>query len=214
MVATGRGPITDILHPERGGIRLTKEGWIEVNEYLETSQPNIWSLGDADGKYPFKHVANYESRIVYYNAILKKKIKADYHAIPHAVFTYPEVASVGLREKEAVEKLGRDKVLIGFQKYEDTAKGEAMNVKEYFVKVIVEAETSKILGAHIVGPYASILIHEIIPMMYTGNGSYEPISDSIHIHPALSEVVDRAFQSLVPAEHYHHMQQHSRELVA
>jgi dihydrolipoamide dehydrogenase len=214
MIATGRGPITDILHPERGGIRLTKEGWIEVNEYLETSQPNIWSLGDADGKYPFKHVANYESRIVYYNAILKKKIKADYHAIPHAVFTYPEVASVGLREKEAVEKLGRDKVLIGFQKYEDTAKGEAMNVKEYFVKVIVEAETSKILGAHIVGPYASILIHEIIPMMYTGNGSYEPISDSIHIHPALSEVVDRAFQSLVPAEHYHHMQQHSRELVA
>jgi dihydrolipoamide dehydrogenase len=213
MVATGRGPITDILHPERAGIKLTKEGWIEVNEYLETSQPNIWALGDADGKYPFKHVANYESKIVYYNAILKKKVKADYHAIPHAVFTYPEIASVGLGEKDAVERLGPDKVLIGFQKYEDTAKGEAMNVKEYFVKVIVEAETSKILGAHIVGPYASILIHEIIPMMYAGNGSYEPISDSIHIHPALSEVVDRAFQSLVPAEHYQHMKQHSHELV-
>jgi dihydrolipoamide dehydrogenase len=213
MIATGRGPITDILHPEKAGINLTKEGWIEVNEYLETSQPNIWALGDADGKYPFKHVANYESKIVYYNAILKKKVKADYHAIPHAVFTYPEIASVGLGEKEAVERYGPDKVLIGFQKYEDTAKGEAMNVKEYFVKVIVEAETSRILGAHIVGPYASILIHEIIPMMYAGNGSYEPISDSIHIHPALSEVVDRAFQSLVPAEHYQHMKQHSHELV-
>jgi dihydrolipoamide dehydrogenase len=213
MIATGRGPITDILHPEKAGIKLTKEGWIEVNEYLETSQPNVWALGDADGKYPFKHVANYESKIVYYNAILKKKVKADYHAVPHAVFTYPEIASVGLGEKEAVERHGPDKVLIGFQKYEDTAKGEAMNVKEYFVKVIVEAETSKILGAHIVGPYASILIHEIIPMMYAGNGSYEPISDSIHIHPALSEVVDRAFQSLVPAEHYQHMKQHSHELV-
>ncbi len=214
MVATGRGPITDILHPQKAGIRLTKEGWIEVNEYLETSQPNIWALGDADGKYPFKHVANYESKIVYYNAILKKKVKADYHAIPHAVFTYPEIASVGLGEKEAVEKYGPDKVLIGFQKYEDTAKGEAMNVKDYFVKVIVEAETTRILGAHIVGPYASILIHEVIPLMYAGNGSYEPISDSIHIHPALSEVVDRAFQSLVPAEHYQHMKQHSHELVA
>jgi dihydrolipoamide dehydrogenase len=213
MVATGRGPITDILHPEKAGIKLTKEGWIEVNEYLETSQPNVWALGDADGKYPFKHVANYESKIVYYNAILKKKVKANYHAIPHAVFTYPEIASVGLGEKDAVERYGPDKVLIGFQKYEDTAKGEAMNVKEYFVKVIVEAETSRILGAHIVGPYASILIHEIIPMMYAGNGSYEPISDSIHIHPALSEVVDRAFQSLVPAEHYQHMKQHSHELV-
>jgi dihydrolipoamide dehydrogenase len=214
MVATGRGPITDILHPEKSGIRLTKEGWIEVNEYLETSQPNVWALGDADGKYPFKHVANYESKIVYYNAILKKKVKSDYHAIPHAVFTYPEIASVGLGEKEAIAKLGQDKVLIGFQKYEDTAKGEAMNAKDYFVKVIVEADTMRILGAHIVGPYASILIHEIIPLMYTENGSYEPISDSIHIHPALSEVVDRAFQSLVPAEHYQHMKQHSHELVA
>ena len=163
IVATGRGPITDILHAERAGIRLTKDGWIEVNEYLETSQPNIWALGDADGKYPFKHVANYESKIVYYNAVLKQKTKVDYHAIPHAVFTYPEIASVGLSQKEAVEKLGPDKVLIGFQKYEDTAKGEAMNVKDYFVKVIVEAETMRILGAHIVGPYASILIHEIIP---------------------------------------------------
>ena len=214
MVATGRGPITDILHPEKSGIRLTKEGWIEVNEYLETSQPNVWALGDADGKYPFKHVANYESKIVYYNAILKKKVKADYHAIPHAVFTYPEIASVGLGEKDAIAKLGQDKVLIGLQKYEDTVKGEAMNVKDYFVKVIVEADTMRILGAHIIGPYASILIHEIIPLMYTGNGSYEPISDSIHIHPALSEVVDRAFQSLVPAEHYQHMKLHSHELVA
>jgi mycothione reductase len=214
IVATGRGPITDILHTERAGIRLTKDGWIEVNEYLETSQPNIWALGDADGKYPFKHVANYESKIVYYNAVLKQKTKVDYHAIPHAVFTYPEIASVGLSQKEAVEKLGPDRVLIGFQKYEDTAKGEAMNVKDYFVKVIVEAETMRILGAHIVGPYASILIHEIIPLMYTRSGSYEPISDSIHIHPALSEVVDRAFQSLVPVEHYQHMKQHSHELVA
>jgi len=214
MVATGRGPITNILHPEKTGVKLTEEGWIEVNDYLETSQPNIWALGDADGKYPFKHVANYESKIVYYNAILKRKVKADYHAIPHAVFTYPEIASVGLGEKEAVEKYGPDKVLIGFQKYEDTAKGEAMNVKDFFVKVIVEAETMRILGAHIIGPYASILIHEIIPLMYAGNGSYEPISDSIHIHPALSEVVDRAFQSLVPAEHYQHMKQHSHELVA
>jgi mycothione reductase len=214
LVATGRGPLTDILHPERSGIRLTKDGWIEVDDYLETSQPNIWALGDADGKYPFKHVANYESKIVYYNAILKKKIKVDYHAIPHAVFTYPEIASVGLREKEAVDKYGPDKLLIGFHKYEDTAKGEAMNVKDYFVKVIVEGKTGKILGAHIVGPYASILIHEIIPLMYAGIGSYEPISDSIHIHPALSEVIDRAFQSLMPVEHYQHTRQHGEPLVA
>ncbi len=212
MIATGRGPITDILHAEKAGVKLTPEGWVAVNEYLETSQPNIWAMGDADGKYPFKHVANYESIIVYYNAVLKRKVKVDYHAAPHAVFTYPEIASVGLGENEAVEKYGSDKILIGFYKYENTAKGEALNVKDYFVKVIVARETQKVLGAHIIGPEASILIHEIIAVMNTSEQTFEPISNMMHIHPALSEVVDRAFQTLYPVEHYHHEVQPSIEL--
>ncbi|HYY92759.1 MAG TPA: dihydrolipoyl dehydrogenase [Candidatus Dormibacteraeota bacterium] len=213
MIASGRGPITDILHPEKAGIKTTPEGWIAVNEYLETSQPGIWALGDADGKYLFKHVANYESAIVYYNAILKRKVKADYHAVPHAIFTYPEIAGVGMGEKDAVSKFGSDKVLIGFHKYEDTAKGEALNVKDYFVKVIVEVETERILGAHIIGPEASTLIHEIIPLMYTPEQSYRPIRDMMHIHPALNEVIDRAFQSLMPPEHYHHEIGHGHQMV-
>ena len=150
-----------ILHPERAGVKTTKAGWIEVDEYLETSQPNIWSFGDADGKYLFRHVANYESEIAYYNAILKKRVKVDYHAIPHAVFTYPEIASVGLREREAVDKYGKERILVGFYKYENTAKGEAINAKDYFVKVIVDGSDQRILGAHIIGPWASILIQEI-----------------------------------------------------
>ncbi len=208
LVASGRGPNTDILHPERAGIKVDKEGWIIVNEYLETSQPNVWALGDANGKYMFKHKANYESLIVYYNAILKRKVKVDYHAVPHAVFAYPEVASVGLKEKEAIERYGKDRVLIGIHRYQDTAKGEAMNVKDYFVKVIVERENMKILGAHIIGPYASILIHEIINLMYTPKQSADPIFQGMHIHPALSEVVERAFNSLMPIEQYHHLLEH------
>jgi mycothione reductase len=203
LIAAGRGPLTDILHPERGGIKTSEDGWIQVNEYLETSQPNVWSFGDATGRYMFKHVANYESEIVYYNAILKRKVKADYHAIPHAVFTDPEVASVGMGEGEASEKLGKDKVLIGFYKYEDTAKGEAMNVKDYFVKIILDGSDQRILGAHIVGPQASTLIHEIINVMYAPTQSASIINQAIHIHPALSEVVQRALGSLMPVEHYH-----------
>lgn len=213
MIAAGRGPTTDILHPEKSGVKTTPEGWIMVNEYLETSQPGIWALGDADGKHLFKHVANYESAIVYYNAVLKRKVKVDYHAVPHAIFTYPEVAGVGMKEKEAVAKLGVEKVLIGFQKYEDTAKGEALNVKDYFVKVIVEADTEKILGAHIIGPDASTLLHEIIPLMNTPDQTYRPIRDMMHIHPALSEVVERAFQSLMPVEHYHHHMDQPAQMV-
>jgi dihydrolipoamide dehydrogenase len=205
LVATGRGPNTDVLHPEKGGIKTDEKGWIIVDEYLETSQPNVWAFGDANGRYLFKHVANYESIVVYYNAVLKKKVKVDYHAIPHAVFTYPEIGSVGFGEKEAVQKYGKDNVLIGMYRYEDTAKGEAMGAKDYFVKVIVEKETMKILGAHIIGPHASVLIQEIINLMYTPEQNADPIIVGMHIHPALNEVVERAFRSLMSPEHYHHL---------
>ena len=213
LIAAGRGPENDILHPERAGIKTTPEGWIDVDEYLATSQPNVWAFGDADGKYLFRHVANYESEIVYYNAVLKRKAKVDYHAIPHAVFTYPEIASVGLKEREAVQKHGEAKILIGFYRYEDTAKGEAMNVKDYFVKVILLVDSMKILGAHIIGPYASILIQEIINLMYTSDRSARPMQDAIHIHPALNEVVQRAFGSLMSPKQYRHMLGH-HELAA
>jgi len=212
LVATGRGPNTDVLHPERGKIKTDQRGWIMVNEYLETSQPDVWAFGDANGKYQFKHVANYEALVVYYNAVLKKRVKTDYHAIPHAVFAYPEIAGVGLREKEAVEKYGKDEVLIGIQRYQDTAKGEAMGVEDCFVKVIVEKRTMKILGAHVIGPYASVLIQEVINLMYTPEQSAEPMIKGMHIHPALNEVVERAFHSLMTTEQYHHVIEHHYEL--
>jgi dihydrolipoamide dehydrogenase len=205
LVASGRAPNTDILHPERAGIRTDEKGWIIVNEYLETSQPNVWAFGDADGRYLFKHVANYEAMLVYYNAVQKRGVKVDYHAVPHAVFTYPEIASVGLKETEAVEKYGKSNLLIGIQRYEDTAKGLAMGVKDYFVKVIVESTTTKVLGAHIIGPNASVLIQEIIDLMYTPTQSADPIIEGMHIHPSLSEVVQRAFASRMPVAQYHHM---------
>jgi mycothione reductase len=208
LVATGRSSNSDILHPEKGGIKTDKKGWILTDEYMQTSQPNIWAFGDANGKFLFKHVANYESKVVYYNVVLKKKMKVDYHAIPHAVFTHPEVASVGLREQEAVEKYGAERIVIGIQKYEDTAKGKAMDVKDYFVKVIVDRKTNRILGAHIIGPQASVLIQEIINLMYTKYRSMRPMVDGMHIHPALNEVVERAFTNLMPLEHYHHVRDH------
>jgi len=205
LIASGRGPNTDMLHPERAGIKTDIHGWIIVNEYLETSQPNIWALGDADGNYLFKHVANYEALLVYLNLRQKRKIKVDYQAVPHAIFTDPEIASVGLKEKEAIAKYGENNLRIGVHRYEDTAKGEAMGLKDYFVKVIVLNEGMKILGAHIIGPYASVLIQEIIDLMNTTDQSAQPLIKAMHIHPALSEVVARAFGSLMPPKMYHHV---------
>jgi mycothione reductase len=208
LVAVGRGSNTDVLHPERGGIDTDEQGWVVVDPYLQTSQANVWALGDAVGKHLFKHVANYESKIVYYNAVLGQKVRVDYRAVPHAVFTYPEIASVGMKQKEAIEVADEESVLIGFQRYENTAKGEAMGVKGCFAKVIVEGDTNRILGAHIIGPHASILIQEIITLMYTEDGSAKPILAGMHIHPALSEVVERAFTGLMRVHDYNHMLAH------
>ncbi len=212
LVAAGRAANTDILHPERSGVKTDAAGWIEVNEYLETSQPNIWAFGDANGKYLFKHKANYESILVFYNAFLKKRIKTDYHAIPHGIFSHPEVAGVGLKEAEALARYGPDGVAIGLQRYEDTAKGQAMALKDFFVKIILENGTEKILGAHIIGPEATILIQEIITLMYTPEQNSKPITEGMHIHPALSEVVERAFQSPMAPADYHHVLRDSLNL--
>jgi dihydrolipoamide dehydrogenase len=207
LVATGRRSNSDILNSELGRIKTDKRGFFVVDQYLQTSQPGVYALGDSNGKYLFKHVANHEAKVVYFNAYGKTKIKVDYHAIPHAVFTEPEIASVALGEKEAVKKFGKENILIGFYSYKDTAKGEAMRAKNFFVKVILQRKTGKILGAHIVGPQASVLIQEIINLMYTKNQSSEPIMEAMHIHPALPEVVNRAFRSLRTIDQYHHLLQ-------
>ncbi len=208
IIATGRVPNTDLLHPEKAGIELDQHGWVKVNEFMETNQPGIWAFGDATGQHLFKHVANYESVLVYRNAIMKKNFEADYHAVPSAVFTYPEIASVGMRQKEAIAKYGKNMISIGFQKFEDTAKGQAMDSKGHFVKVIVENKDMRILGAHIIGPHASILIQEVINLMYTESQDVYPIYEGMHIHPALNEVVERAFGGMMPVDQYMHMLQH------
>ncbi|HUT80571.1 MAG TPA: dihydrolipoyl dehydrogenase [Candidatus Bathyarchaeia archaeon] len=208
LVAVGRSANTNILHPNKSRISTDEDGWIIVNDYLETTKSNIWAFGDANGRYLFKHVGNYESLIVYYNAFHKQKLKADYHAIPHAVFTEPEIASVGMLEAEAVKKFGKANILIGFHLYQDTAKGTAMELKDYFVKIIVNKETMEILGAHIIGPQASVLIQEIITLMYTQEQSVLPIMRGMHIHPALPEVVERAGSNLMSIEQYHHKLKH------
>lgn len=210
LIATGRSPNSNILHPERTGVEVNEGGWIKVNQFMETTKKGIWAFGDATGQHLFKHVANYESEIVYYNAVLKKRVPVDYHAVPHAVFSHPEIAGVGLTQAQAIRHYGKENIAIGFQKYQDTAKGSAMGVERYFVKVIVEAKTRRILGAHIIGPQASVLIQEIINLMNTKDQSLIPLNRSMHIHPGLSEVVERACTGFMPVDHYNHLLLHEQ----
>ncbi|MBS3816583.1 MAG: dihydrolipoyl dehydrogenase [Candidatus Thermoplasmatota archaeon] len=205
LLAAGRRSNADILEPHKSGIKTDEKGWIKVNGSLETTKSDIWALGDATGEHMFKHVANYEAEVVYENAFGEGVREVDYHAVPHAVFTHPQVASVGMKEKEARQN---HEVLIGYYPFENTAKGSAMDIEDYFVKVIVEESTYRILGAHIVGPHASILIQEIIDLMNTPNQNMTPIFKGMHIHPSLSEVVERAFSNLHSHDHESHSHEH------
>jgi len=196
MLAAGRASNADLTKPEKTGVDLDERGFIKVNQYLETSKSNIWAFGDAIGKHMFKHVANYEAEVVWHNVFGHPghKIKADYSAIPFAVFSHPEIASVGLTEKQARDK-GHE-VAVGRADYKDTAKGLAMSEPEGFVKIIADAKTGRILGGHIIGPQASILIQEIINVMECREENYGAVLRALHIHPALPEVVQRAVGSI------------------
>lgn len=185
MIAAGRKSNADLLKVEAGGIETDDEGYIKVNNYLETNKANIWAFGDANGKFMFTHVANKEVAVAWHNSIHEHKIKMDYGAVPHAVYSHPQIASVGLTEKQAGKEF---KLLVGKARYSDVAKGEAMMETEGFAKAIVEKESHKLLGFHIIGPYAPILIQEVIQVM-ANEGTIGWISRGMHIHPAMSELI-------------------------
>lgn len=202
LVATGMKSNADWLDPAASGIGLDEGGYIVVNDFLETTAPGIWALGDITGRHMFRHTANYESQVVWYNLNAKEKAPTDEHAIPHAVYTYPTVGSVGMLEEGA--KRGNLKYLVGYNIYSNVAKGTAMGDRDGLVKVLVEAGTRRILGVHIVGPEADLLVQQMVYLMNAGDQSYLPMARSQVIHPSLSEAVAGAFARLSDPEHHHH----------
>jgi dihydrolipoamide dehydrogenase len=192
MIAVGRRSNADILKVENTGVELDRRGFIKVDEYLETSKKNIFAVGDANGQQMFLHVANREAGVAWHNSISRKRMAMDYSAAPHAVYSHPQIASVGLTEESARKDY---RILVGRAKYSDTAKGEAMMEEEGFAKAIVDQQSGRILGFHIIGPYAPILIQEVINAMATG-GDLHGIYGGLHIHPDLPELIQRTFDNL------------------
>ena len=192
LMAVGRRSNADLLKVENTGVELDKRGFIRVDAYLETTKKNIFAVGDINGQQMFTHVANVEASLAADNAMHGSKTKMDYGAAPHAVYSHPQIASVGMTE-EAARKA--HKVLVGKARYSDVAQGEAMMEENGFAKAIVEADTGKILGFHIIGPYAPVLIQEVINAMASG-ASIDHIEASMHIHPAITELIPRALGNL------------------
>lgn len=192
MVATGRRSNADLLRVEDTGVETDEANFIKVNDHLETNRRNIWALGDIIGTQMFTHAGDREAELAWHNATHKKKMKMDFSAVPHAVFTHPQIASVGLTEEQAKKK---HEVLVGKAKYADTVMGTAMREEEGFAKAVVERGTRRILGFHIIGPGASLLIQEVVnAVAHRSDVSY--ITGSMHIFPALSELIPQTLDNL------------------
>jgi dihydrolipoamide dehydrogenase len=215
LVAAGRRSNADLFHPERTGVETDERGWIVVDEYLQTTKEGIWALGDAIGRHQFRHTANYHASVVWQNAFTEHRHPVDEHAVPHAVFTHPQIASAGLTEAQA---LAQYDALVGVKRYGDTAKGYAMAEEDGFFKVVVENGTGRILGAHAIGPHAAILVQSLVYVMHADGGTYLPLARAQTIHPALSEVAIGALGNLRVAgqhdntqeRHEHHGHERSR----
>ncbi|MBI2578139.1 MAG: dihydrolipoyl dehydrogenase [Candidatus Aenigmarchaeota archaeon] len=193
LVATGRVPNTDLLDVKKGGIAVNEKGFVKVNKFLETTAPGTWALGDIVGKYLLKHSANLEAEYVWHNAFTKHKHPVDYWPMGHAIFTSPQIAAAGYTEQE-LQEMKKDYAK-GVYHYKDTGMGLAIAEENGFAKILADRRSRKILGCHIMGPEAPTLIHEAIIAMKCGLTA-DQLAGTVHIHPAASEVVQRAAGSI------------------
>ena len=195
LIATGRIPNLDLLNIEKENIKLNENGFILVDEYLQTNIDGIYAIGDVIGKYQCMHNAKNEAHYAFNNILYPdNKLSVNYTAIPHAIFTSPQISSVGYTEQQ----LKKEKIeyVKSIYPYIQTGMGKAIEDKDGFVKFLIDKKNKYILGCHIMGTDASILIHEVLVAMRTGDGTIDNITKTIHIHPALSEVVSRAAASM------------------
>lgn len=167
-------------------------GRIKVNEYQETSIPGIYAPGDVNGTKMLAHAAYRMGEVAAENAINGNHHKAKLDFTPAAVYTHPEIAMVGLTEDQAIEKYGKENILIGRNSFTGNGRAIASNEAHGFVKVIAEKKYHEILGVHIIGPVAAEMINEAATIMES-ELTVDDVAASIHGHPTFSEVMYEAF---------------------
>ncbi|MDQ1722088.1 MAG: mycothione reductase [Pseudonocardiales bacterium] len=195
LVATGRVPNTDRLCLAAAGVQTLSDGRVKVDCYGRTNVEGVWALGDVSSDFQLKHVANHEARVIAHNLVHPQDLREfDHRFVPSAVFTDPQIASVGLTEDE-VRASGRP-YLTATQSYGDSAYGWAMEDQTGICKLIADPGTGLLLGAHLMGHQSSILIQPLIQAMSFGQRVPELARGQYWIHPALMEVVENALLKL------------------
>jgi mycothione reductase len=195
LVATGRVPNGDRLNLAAGEIDAYPDGRIVVDDYQRASAQGVWALGDASSDHLLKHVANHDARVIAHNlAHPDDLMAADHRYVPAAVFTHPQLATVGLTEQE-LAATGR-RYVSATETYGSTAYGWAMEDTSSLCKLVADPETGMLLGAHLMGEQAATLIQPLIQAMSFGLRVRDMARGQYWIHPALSEVVENTLLRL------------------
>lgn len=195
LVATGRRPNGDQMDLGASGIEVRSDGRIKVDDFGRTTCDGVWALGDVSSPYMLKHVANAEQRAVQHNLLHPEDLRTMPHKhVPSAIFTHPQIATVGLTEAQAREQ-GYE-VTVKIQNFGDVAYGWAMEDSTGICKLVADRASGKLLGAHIMGPQASTLIQQLITAMAYGIDMRSFARSQYWIHPALPEVVENAVLGL------------------
>ncbi|WP_436794979.1 mycothione reductase [Actinospongicola halichondriae] len=195
LVATGRIPNSDQLQVETTGVTCDPAGRVITHDDHQTDVEGIWAFGDLSNHFQLKHVANAEAKMVFHNVAHPDDLRLkDEFAVPHAVFGSPQVASVGMTERDAAAE--GVPFITTVKDYGTTAYGWAMDDSTSFVKLVAHAQTRKLLGAHIIGPQASTLIQLLIQGMRFGQTVDEMAHGQMWVHPALTEVLENALLDL------------------
>ena len=195
LVATGRRPNGDLMDLPAGGVPTHPDGRVVVDEFQRTPAEGVYAIGDVSSPFQLKHVANHESKVVAHNLLHPDALRrTDHRFVPAAVFTEPQIAAVGRTEQDCRAE-GLD-YAVKVQAFGDVAYGWAMEDDTGFCKVLAERGTGRLLGAHVMGPEASIVIQPLIQAMSFGLGAHEMATGQYWIHPALPEVVENALLGL------------------
>jgi mycothione reductase len=190
LVALGRRPNTDGIDLDATNVSTNENGFIETDDQLRTNVENVWAMGDIADNGMFKHSGDYEGEIVIDNVARGKGRTADFIGMPHAVFTEPQIGAVGRTESDLAD--ADQEYVVGRAEFTDTAMSRALKLDNGFVKVLADPETREILGCHIIGHEASMLIHEITPATRYGGTVDDLANTLLHAHPAMNKVVMKA----------------------
>jgi mycothione reductase len=195
LLATGRRPNTDLLDAAAGGLGVDPHGHLLTDSSYRTTVPGVWALGDAANHFQLKHMANAEVRVVAHNLVHPEDSRQlDATLVPHAVFSEPQIAGVGVTESQARER--QLNYITATRRYGDTAYGWALEDTTSFVKVLADAQSRLVLGAHIIGPQAATLIQPLLQAMKLGQTVDQLARDVLYIHPALTETLEQALLAL------------------